>query len=90
VQSLAVQHFHAEAMKLAEQALRNLPRDKRNISGLTLGISQETYDKVCLEVQECQKRIVDIAEKDAAADRVYQLNFHFFPVSRPLQERGNS
>jgi uncharacterized protein (TIGR02147 family) len=82
VQSLAVQRFHIDTMKLAEQAIKRLPKDKRNISGLTLGISQETYEKVRKLIYECQKKIMDVADKDEKADRVYQVNFHAFPVSR--------
>jgi uncharacterized protein (TIGR02147 family) len=81
-QSMAVQQYHIENMKLAENAIRTLPRDKRNISGLTLGISQEGYEKTCRLILECQDRIMEVAEKDEKADSVYQLNFHFFPVSK--------
>jgi uncharacterized protein (TIGR02147 family) len=82
VQSLAVQRFHIETMKLAEQAIKRLPKDKRNMSGLTLGISQAGYDKVRELIYYCQKKIMDVADKDEKADRVYQVNFHAFPVSK--------
>ncbi len=83
VQSFAVQHFHLETMKLAETAIKTLSKDKRNISGLTLGISNEGYHDICEIIYECQKKIMDIANKDKKSDKVYQLNFHFFPVSKP-------
>jgi uncharacterized protein (TIGR02147 family) len=82
VQNLAVQHYHAENLKLAENALKALPRDKRNISGLTLGISRDSYQKVCDMIYEMQDKILDLAEKDKKADSVYQLNFQLFPVSK--------
>lgn len=82
VQSLAVQRFHIETMKLAEQAIKRLPKDKRNMSGLTLGISQAGYDKVRELIYDCQNKIMDVADKDEKADRVYQVNFHAFPVSK--------
>jgi uncharacterized protein (TIGR02147 family) len=87
IQSLAVQRFHLECMNLAANALRELPRDKRNISGLTLGISQEAYAKIEQVISSCQEEILDIAEKDKKSDRVYQLNFQLFPVSRVKGER---
>lgn len=83
VESLAVTHFHLACMDLAAKALRELPRDRRNVSGLTLGISAKGYDRIREVIHSCQKEILDIAEKDAEADRVYQLNFHLFPVSKP-------
>ena len=82
VQSLAIQQFHVENMKLAERALKALPKEQRNISGLTLGISKEAYDKICDIIYKCQDSILKVAEADKKSDRVYQLNFHFFPVSK--------
>jgi uncharacterized protein (TIGR02147 family) len=88
VESLAVAHFHLACMELAAKALKELPRDQRNISGLTLGISSKAYEKICEVIHLCQKQILDIAEKDADSDRVYQLNFHLFPISRVQPARG--
>lgn len=82
VQSLAVLNLHLDMMDKAADAVRTLPRDVRNVSGLLLGISPKTYDRICDEVQELQKRILAMAEEDSQADRVYQCNFHLFPVSR--------
>jgi uncharacterized protein (TIGR02147 family) len=90
VTSLAVQRFHLETMELAAQALQRLAAEERNISGLTLGISKEAYGRILDVIRECQQKIMDIAEKDRKADGVYQLNFHFFPVSRHGIDRSNT
>lgn len=87
VKSLAVQHYHIENMKRAENAIKTLPSDKRNISGLTLGISKDTYRQICEIILESQGKIMNIAEKDNEADGVYQLNFHLFPVTKTGSER---
>lgn len=79
--SLAAQNFHKEATDLAKNALYNLPGTKRNITGLTLGISEKTYHKICEEIQQFRSKIVQIAEQDEEADRTYQLNFHLFPIT---------
>jgi uncharacterized protein (TIGR02147 family) len=84
VRSLAVQRFHIDTAQLAQQAIRNLPQKDRNVSGLTLGISAEAYGKVRELIYECQKKIMDVADKDEKADRVYQVNFHLFPVSKSV------
>jgi uncharacterized protein (TIGR02147 family) len=90
VTSLAVQRFHLDTMELASQALKRLAADERNISGLTLGISNDAYAKVLNAILECQNTIIDIAEKDGKADGVYQLNFHFFPVSKRGIDRSKT
>jgi uncharacterized protein (TIGR02147 family) len=78
---LGLQNFHLQTLDLAKRALQELPRDKRNISGLTLGISKNTYDAMCREIEAFQARLLAMAEADREASDVYQLNFHFFPVS---------
>jgi len=75
-------NFHLETMGLAARAARELPKGIRNITGLTLGISAETYEAICEEIRDFRKKILGMAEKDDKADRVYQLNFHLFPVSK--------
>lgn len=87
VQSLAVQNFHREAGELALKALNDLPRERRNITGLTLGISKETYRSICDEIQAFRERLLRIAEADDKANCVYQLNFQFFPVTELESER---
>jgi|WetSurMetagenome_2_1015567.scaffolds.fasta_scaffold00264_2 uncharacterized protein (TIGR02147 family) len=80
--NLAVAHFHVEMMRLARQALKELPSDKRHVTGLTLGISRKAYEQICEDIFALQEKILKMAENDAGADSVYQLNFNFFPLSK--------
>ena len=79
--SPAILKFHVESMSLAQKATLELPRDQRNITGLTLGLSKQGYETLCNEISLFRKKLLDIAEKDRSADRVIQVNFHAFPVS---------
>lgn len=88
VLSLAVQNFHVECAELAKRTLHEAPSGKRNITGLTLGISEETYNRICEEIQQFQQNIITIANSDEGADRVYQFNFHLFPTSDFDKERN--
>lgn len=90
VVSLAVQNYHRQAGELALKALGNLPTNKRNISGITIGISNESYKTICEEVQAFRTRLLQIAEADQNADEVYQFNFQFFPVSKTVVERRSA
>lgn len=78
---LRLQQFHLTNMGIASKALQELPKNRRNFSGLTLGISYETYEKICRELETFQEKIMSIAERDEHSDNVYQLNFHLFPVT---------
>ncbi|MDD5674406.1 MAG: TIGR02147 family protein, partial [Chitinivibrionales bacterium] len=79
---LGIQHFHLANMALAQNAMKLLPKDERNISSLTLGISAEAYKKICTLIYEYEDKILQVARNDNKADRVYQLNVHFFPVTK--------
>jgi uncharacterized protein (TIGR02147 family) len=87
VANLAVTNFHQEAGTLALKALHNLSGDQRNITGMTLGISKEIYKEICVDIQQFRTKILQKAEADQNADKVYQLNFQFFPVSETVIER---
>jgi uncharacterized protein (TIGR02147 family) len=78
---LGLLNFQLQAAELAIKAIRELPREKRSISGLTLGISQKTYEDMCKEIELFQLKLLAMAEQDSAADNVYQCNFQFFPIS---------
>jgi uncharacterized protein (TIGR02147 family) len=80
--SLAVQNFHVETMKMAAGAVNELPKNVRNITGLTLGISMDTYENICEEIEEFRSKILKLAERDNKADTVFRLNFHVFPMSK--------
>ena len=73
--------FQLETLELAKKTIQELPRDKRHISGLTLGISRNTYELICKEIESFQEKIMQLAELDEEADNVFQFNFHLFPVS---------
>lgn len=85
--SVAIQNFHRQSGELALKALSQLPLEKRNISGVTLGISKETYSTICEEIQAFRTRLLQIAEADRNADETFQLNVQFFPVSTSSRER---
>ncbi|MBD3322544.1 MAG: TIGR02147 family protein [Chitinivibrionales bacterium] len=78
---LGLLNFQLQTTSLAAKAIQELPRDKRHISGLTLGISKKTYELICKEIELFQERLQMLAENDEEADNVFQLNFHFLPVS---------
>jgi len=73
--------FHS-FMALAEGALDEVPRTRRNISGTTLGISLKTYDEIVNKIQAFRAELAELANRDQNADRVYQLTLHLFPLSK--------
>ncbi len=82
----SLQKHYLKDMELAADAMDHLPRSRRNISGLTLGLSAKTYEIVVERLAAFRKEIAQLADLDREADRVYALNFHLFPLSRIPQE----
>ncbi len=87
VTNIAFQNFHMACTDLAKRALTRFPLDIRNMTGLSLGVSDDGYKKICEEIQKFQTKIIEISNADPQADRSYQLNFHFFPTSKSSPER---
>jgi uncharacterized protein (TIGR02147 family) len=81
VRNVALYAFYLQHLQLAAEALQKLPREKRNFNGITMGISQKTYARVCSELQSFMEKMMTIAEEDEHADSVYQLNFQCYPMT---------
>ncbi len=84
VTSLSVRDMHRQMAELAMDALESVPREGRDISGLTLGLSAEAFERVTREMAEFRRRLVAIATEDTRTDRVYRVNLQVFPLSDVL------
>jgi uncharacterized protein (TIGR02147 family) len=89
VSSVGVANFHRKMAHLAAEAIDSYPRDKRNITSCTVRISNETYEKMIEEIAEFRKKLLCIVGRDENPDRVYQVNFQAFPVTKQ-PKAGNS
>jgi uncharacterized protein (TIGR02147 family) len=87
---LAVNKFHLSTLELAARALDEAPKEERDISCLTLGISQKTLDRVKTKLRRFRAELLRLAEADEEADTVYQLNLHVFPLSKREKSEGAS
>jgi uncharacterized protein (TIGR02147 family) len=84
--SLAIHNYHTQTAEIAKNALAILPRNRRNFSGVTLGISASSYAKVCKELEDFRDRLLELAHHDSIdcdEHGVYQLNLQLFSVSEP-------
>ena len=85
---LAIRDMHREMAKIAASSL-DLAKTERNFSGVTMGISKDSYEQIVKELDECRRKIVSIAAGDKNIDQVYRLNLQLFPLTRKVQEDGN-
>ena len=85
---LAIRDMHREMAKIAASSL-DLAKTERNFSGVTMGISKDSYEQIVKELDECRRKIISIAAGDKNIDQVYRLNLQLFPLTRKVQEDGN-
>ena len=74
--------------KLATPALE-LPKEVRNFSGVTMGLSRESYRKIEGVLDECRRQIIDIAAEEKNIEQVYRLNLQLFPLTKNVKENEN-
>ena len=89
VVSVAVHSLLRQMSEFALDALDKLPISERHFSGITMGMTSESYEKVVEELSECRKRIVSIVADEPHPDKVCRLNFQLFPLTENLNSGKN-
>ncbi|MBO7551172.1 MAG: TIGR02147 family protein [Fibrobacter sp.] len=85
---LALRGMHRMMSKLATPAI-DLPVNERNFSGVTMGLSRESYSKIETVLDECRQKIISIAAEDKNIEQVYRLNLQLFPLTKNVKECEN-
>ena len=84
VVAVAVHSLLRQMGEFALDALDKLPISERNFSGITMGVTEESYAKVVEELAQCRKRIVSIVAEDKNVEKVCRLNMQFFPLTENI------
>lgn len=85
VASLSVREMHRQMGELAVRALDEIPVKERDISGLTIGISETAYYRITQEIQDFRRRVSSIVMEDTDESRVYRLNVQLFPLTKEFK-----
>jgi uncharacterized protein (TIGR02147 family) len=80
--SLAITQFQLAALDLAKGSYQAVPGKFRSHSTLTLSIAEPDFRRIREEITSLRKRILELARNSPAPDRVYQVTFNVFPLSR--------
>ena len=80
---IAAKDLQRQMGELAVKAL-DLPLAERSMSGVVVGLTQDSYERIKQELLECRRRIIAIATESDKTQRVYRLNFQLFPISEDL------
>jgi len=91
MQTLSLRNFSLEMIDRARESLEAVAPAKREISGLTMGISSECIDRIKQRIRIFKEEIISMVVDDKnEATSVYQMNFQFFPLLKSIDstEKG--
>ena len=72
--------------ELAVRSLDEVPVNERDVSGLTIGVSEDAYYRITKEIEDFRRRIASIVMQDTDEDRVYRLNVQLFPLTKKIKK----
>ncbi len=79
--SVVMANFLKNNMELAIEALDRYTKEERDVSALTIALSEQAFSQVKDDIRALRKKILAMTEVDIAPTKVYQCNFQFFPLS---------
>ena len=82
---IAIRSMHREMGRLAVDSLEKFDSSERNVTGITMGLNREAYEKIVDELDACRKKIVAIASECGELDQVYRLNLQLFPLTKQVK-----
>lgn len=75
----------ADNLELGRKALDAYPPKTRPFSYLTLSVSEESFLQIRDKIRSFRKELLAIATESGQADRLYQMNLQFFPLSETFK-----
>lgn len=81
---VAARDLQRQMGELALDALQ-LPLSERDMSGITVGITQNGYERIVKALEEFRRQVVDIVQSDGETEQVYRLNLQFFPLTERVR-----
>jgi len=81
VRNLCVRAFHQSMIDRAKESVDLIGPQFRDISSLTVSISDDGFALLKTELQLFRKRLLEIVKNDSNPQNVYQVNFQMFPLT---------
>jgi uncharacterized protein (TIGR02147 family) len=82
VTHMAVTRYHQRVIEIGRESITQVPSVRRDISGLTLSVSQEVAQKIKAEIQKFRKHLLAIADESVEPDEIVQVNIQMFPFTK--------
>ena len=75
--------------EFALNAFDELPISERYFSGLTMGVTEQSYSQVIEELKECRRKIFAIVSGEDEVEKVCRVNIQVFPLTKNIKNRSN-
>ncbi len=79
--SIAIRSFHREVINLALQAVGNIPPSERDLSCITLSLSDDDFESLQIRIKEFREDVLRLCKSHTNVNRVYHLNMQLFPIT---------
>jgi uncharacterized protein (TIGR02147 family) len=83
--------IHSLIRKMGEfalQAFDDLPISERHFSGLTMGMTEKSYNQVIETLKECRQKIFAIVSAEDDVEKICRLNMQLFPLTKNIKKRA--
>lgn len=80
--NFGVVSFHKKMMQLASEALDRFRAEEREISSVSIGLSQEKFEMAKKMIEDLRDQLMLLSEEDKNKNVIYQINFQLFPISK--------
>ena len=84
--SIPVHSLIRQMGEFALQAFDDLPISERFFSGLTMGVTEKSYNKVIDELKECRQKIFAAVSAEDETEKVCRLNIQLFPLTKNIKK----
>ena len=82
-QGAVIHNLQRQFIELSKESLDRFDKKERDVSNLTVTVSDQTYDLIKKKVGELRSQIMAMACADTAPDKVLQVNIQLFPLTEP-------
>jgi uncharacterized protein (TIGR02147 family) len=82
-QGAVIHNLQRQFIDLGKESLDRFDKKERDISNLTVTVSDQTFDLIKKKVAELRSQIMAMACAEQAPDKVLQVNIQIFPLSAP-------
>ena len=81
---IALRQIRREYIQHAIGAVESMPKDERFAAFTTLAMSENSYNYAVEVMEEARKKIIARASNDTNVERVYEMMFVAFPMSKKI------